>query len=235
MLLSNNWKQTFVSRESAVPELPDEPPNLDPRQRLLEAAEELFAQRGFDGATVREICDRAGMNVAAVNYHFGDKETLFVETVRNAHACSMAGQPPPAWPAGTPPVEKLRDFIRAMAKAMNGPVRPSALQLMMREIANPSPAVEAVVEQFIRPMAHGLVAIVSELFPHLPHRRRLMIGFSIVGQCLFYRQNRHVAGLLFGKDTIAALDPDEVADHIAAFTLAALGHGAPLRDPGGEP
>ena len=142
------------------------------RQRLLEVAEELFAHRGFDGTTVREICDRAGMNVAAVNYHFGDKETLFVE---------------------------------------------------------------AVVEQFIRPMAHGLVGIVGELFPHLPHRRRLMIAFSIVGQCLFYRQNRHVAGLLFGKDTVAALDPDEVADHITTFTLAGLGLGEPYRDPGGAP
>jgi AcrR family transcriptional regulator len=213
---------------------PDEQPFLEPRQRLLEAAEDLFAQRGFDGATVREICDRAGMNVAAVNYHFGDKQALFVEAVKSAYACATAGLPP-TWPPGTPPVEKLRTFIRMMATAMNGPVRPSALQLMMREMANPSPAVVALVEQYTRPMAHGLVGIVGELFPNLPPRRRMMIGFSVVGQCLFYRQNRQIAGILFGKEAVAALDPDEVAEHIAKLTLAGLGHGEPYRDPGGAP
>src|SRR3954469_4041424 len=95
----------------------DEQPILEPRQRLLEAAEDLFAQRGFDGATVREICDRAGMNVAAVNYHFGDKQALFVEAVKSAYACATAGLPP-TWPPGTPPVEKLRTFIRMMATVM---------------------------------------------------------------------------------------------------------------------
>jgi hypothetical protein len=62
-----------------------------------------------------------------------------------------------------------------------------------------------------------------------------MIGFSVVGQCLFYRQNRQIAGILFGKDMIAALDPDEVAEHITKFTLAGLGLGEPYRDPGGQP
>jgi len=204
----------------------------EPRQKLLEAAEELFAQRGFDGATVREICDRAGMNVAAVNYHFGDKEALFVEAVKSAYDCATKGLPP-TWPPGTPPVEKLRTFIRMMATVMNGPVRPSAMQLMMREMANPSPAVVALVEQYTRPMAHGLVGILGELFPHLPPRRRMMIGFSVVGQCLFYRQNRQIAGILFGKETIAALDPDEVAEHITKLTLAGLGLGEPYRDSGG--
>src|SRR5688572_23935590 len=102
----------------------DEQQVTEPRQRLLESAEELFAQRGFDGTTVREICDRAGMNVAAINYHFGDKEALFVEAVKSAYACATAGLPP-TWPPGTPAVEKLRTFIRLMATVMNGPVRPS--------------------------------------------------------------------------------------------------------------
>lgn len=200
---------------------------IEPRQRLLVAAEEVFARRGFDGATVREICDRAGMNVAAINYHFGDKERLYTETVRNAHQCGMAQMRLAEWPAEAPPAAKLRDFIQVMARTMHEPVRPTALQLMMRELSNPSPAAQAVVRESIQPMAHALRAIVAELFPRLPAAQHLMIGFSVVGQCLYYRQNRHVSELLFGAEHVAALDADAVADHITRFTLAALGHGEP--------
>jgi len=204
----------------------------EPRQRLLEAAEEVFAAKGFDGATIRDICDRAGMNIAAVNYHFGDKERLYMECVKHAHACSSAGAQLPEWEPGTPPVEKLRVFIRTMLRQMHGPVRASSLQLMMREMANPSPAAEAVVAQFIRPMAHGLYAIVTEMFPDLPEKTRLMIAFSVVGQCLFYRQNRKVSELLFDKERIETLDLESVTEHVSKFTLAALGQGSPY---GGSP
>ena len=213
--------------------MPIEPVQSEPRQRLLEAAEQVFAQKGFDGATVRDICDRAGMNVAAINYHFGDKERLYTETVRNAHQCGMAQMQGPNWPADAPPADKLRAFIQTMARTMHEPVRPAALQLMMREMSNPSPAGAAVVREFIHPMAMALRAIVADLFPNLPESRRLMFGFSIVGQCLYYRQNRAVSELLFGAEHVAALDADAVADHITRFTLAALGLAEPYRPTGG--
>ena len=57
--------------------------------RLIEAAGEEFAGKGFDSARIRTICERAGANVAAVNYHFGDKEQLYVETVLDAHRCGL--------------------------------------------------------------------------------------------------------------------------------------------------
>ena len=57
--------------------------------RLIEAAGEEFAGKGFDATRIRTICDRAGANIAAVNYHFGDKEQLYVETVLDAHRCGM--------------------------------------------------------------------------------------------------------------------------------------------------
>ena len=206
--------------------IPETTPNAkptEPRQRLLLAAEALFARKGYDGATVREICDRAGMNVAAINYHFGDKERLYIETVRHAHACSLAEAGPTPEFAGLPPAERLRAFVAAMLKNMDGPVRPESMQLLMRELSQPSPATISVVEDFIRPMALGLFAILAELLPDLPDRQRLMVGFSIVGQCLYYRQNRNVSTLLFGAAAVDDLSLAAVTEHITRFTFAALG------------
>ena len=211
------------------PNLPSPSPALEPRQKLLEAAEVVFANRGYDGATIRDICDLAGMNIAAVNYHFGDKKRLYMEAVKHAHACSSEGSQLPVWEPGTRPADKLRVFVRTMLRQMHGPVRASSLQLMMREMANPSPAAEAVVAQFVKPMAHGLYAIVTELFPTAPEKTRLMIAFSVVGQCLFYRQNRKVSELLFDKERIETLDLESVTEHVTRFTLAALGHAEPYR------
>ena len=59
------------------------------KARLLEAAGEEFAEKGFELARVRAICERAGANLAAINYHFGDKEQLYVEVLREAHRCGM--------------------------------------------------------------------------------------------------------------------------------------------------
>ena len=61
----------------------------DPRRRLLETAGQIFAEKGFDGATVREICRRAGVNIAAVNYYFRDKEQLYIEAVKSAACGSL--------------------------------------------------------------------------------------------------------------------------------------------------
>ena len=69
------------------------------KTRLLEAAGEEFAEKGFEVARVRSICERAGANLAAVNYHFGDKEQLYVQAVLEAHRCGMELPPEPVRPA----------------------------------------------------------------------------------------------------------------------------------------
>ncbi len=63
------------------------------RRQLLEAAGAVFAEAGFRNATVREICHQAGANIAAVNYHFGDKETLYSEVLRYAHGRALEKYP----------------------------------------------------------------------------------------------------------------------------------------------
>jgi len=196
------------------------------RQRILESAEPIFADRGFDGASVRAICDAAKANVAAVNYHFGDKHSLYVETVKLAvrSCCDHMRHPEP--PADLPPLDRLRLFIDGMVRGMLELPRASAMQLMMREMTSPTDAAAAAVEEFIRPMADRLRAILRPILaPGASDLRLWMIGQSIVGQCLYYRQNRSVAERLMGDDLFRQATADALSAHITAFTLAALGAG----------
>jgi AcrR family transcriptional regulator len=212
---------------SPVPE-PVSGGEVDARERLLAAAQEVFAERGYEGATVRDICRAARANIAAVNYYFGDKEKLYIEAVKHAHTCAARMNTFPVPAPGAPPVEKLRVFLREMVNRMHAPASPSAMKLMMREMADPGKAAHVVVTEFIQPAAFALREILRELCPHLDEPHLLMTGFSVIGQCLYYRQNRPVSELIFGKPAIDALDVDTVADHVIRFTLAALGYAEPI-------
>ncbi|HEX5269422.1 MAG TPA: helix-turn-helix domain-containing protein, partial [Gemmataceae bacterium] len=121
----------------------EEPRDLDrdTEHRLLEAAGRVFAEKGFDAATVRDVCERAGVkNIGAVNYYFRSKENLYEVAVRNAFTCRMARVPAPEWPAGTPPAVKLRQFIeRAVRSMLDDYAEPWQMQLLMRELSHPGP------------------------------------------------------------------------------------------------
>lgn len=195
----------------------------DAKERLLIAAEEVFADYGYAGASVRMICEKAKVNVAGVNYHFGDKERLYIETVKRAHICNAKGLPiEEVDPPGTPPIARLERFIRGMVASMHAPARPTAMKLMMREMADPGKAAGVVVDEFIRPLAFRLKSILREVLPEIPEPQLLMTGFSVISQCLFYRQNRPMMELIFGKEAVGQLSVEMVADHVVRFTLAAI-------------
>jgi AcrR family transcriptional regulator len=196
----------------------------DPRHRLLEAAGEVFADKGFEGATVRDICKRAKVNIAAINYYFRDKERLYIEAVKQA-ACGLPEAQSRAWPPNTPPAEKLRAFIRTMVAHLLVSNKPAwHSRMMMRELAQPTSACAELVRDYIAPTASILMEILGEILPpDTPRWKRFMTGFSIVSQCLYYVQNKPIAKLLVGEEYDAWFDEARIAEHITAFSLAALG------------
>ena len=201
----------------------------DTRGRLLEAAGEVFAAKGFQAATVREICTRAGANLAAVNYHFGDKERLYIEAVKDAHGNSGAEEPLPEWPPDTPPPVKLREYIRRMLTSLLDERRPLwHAQLMAREMTEPTEACRALLESHIRPKYELLNQILSELLPpETLAGDRHLIAFSIVGQCLHFRIHKSIAVLLVGQEEYLSYDLARLTDHITRFSLSALGQEMP--------
>ena len=97
----------------------------DTKGRLLEAAGEVFSEKGFEAATVREICDRAGANIASVNYYFGDKQRLYLDAVREAQCVRVEQVPMPQWDPDTPADVRLRGFIHTMLGRMIHDPRPA--------------------------------------------------------------------------------------------------------------
>ena len=92
----------------------------EPRERILLAAGREFAERGYEAATVRDICAAAGVNVAAVNYYFGDKRRLYIESVKHAHEQRIRQLPLPEWSAQVPPDRRLHDFVSNLLERMLG-------------------------------------------------------------------------------------------------------------------
>ncbi|MBI1917131.1 MAG: CerR family C-terminal domain-containing protein [Planctomycetes bacterium] len=193
------------------------------RQRLLDAAGPLFAEQGLKATTVRVICDRADMNLAAINYHFRDKKQLYHEAVRHAAHCCDARVPIPDWPAGTPPERKLRDFVAMFLNRVAVDHEPAwHAQLLMRELTHPTPACAEFVRDFVRPCFEALSGVLRELLPDVPELKRRLVAFSIVGQCLHYRVARPVIEHLVGAGEFRNYGVDLLAGHITEFSLAAI-------------
>ena len=206
----------------------------DPRDRILAAAGQEFAERGYESATVRDICLAAGVNVAAVNYYFGDKQRLYIESVKHAHELRVKQVPLPEWPGDRPAAERLHDFIDNLLERMLGFGQPPwQVRLMLREVLQPTDACRELVEDYMRPHFALLVSILDDLCAgRLPESELRRIAMSIIGQCFLYRAAGDVVGMLVPHYEIETLHtPARLADHVTCFTLAALGAAPPLTAP----
>jgi AcrR family transcriptional regulator len=208
----------------------------DTRNRVLEAAGQVFADRGYEAATIRGICDLAGANIAAVNYYFHDKKSLYLAACIEAQCVREDAVPMPEWPAGTPAPERLRGFIHTFLRRLLEDERPAwHRQLMLREMATPTEACGKVVEDYIRPMAMILKGILIEMLPAgTTEDEAFVVGFSIVAQCLFYHLHEPIASRLMGEEAYRQLSIDRLTNHIARFSLAAIGYAEPFSKPTGD-
>jgi AcrR family transcriptional regulator len=219
------------------PDLLQEPD--DTRQRLIDAAGPIFAEKGCEAASVREICLRADANVSAVNYYFRSKEQLYIETVRFAYLSCSREVPMPTWAEGTPARQRLRDFIRAfLIRVVEHPGPPWHSLLMWREAAQPTAACAEFVRDFVRPTFGQLLDVLRDMTPpDLPGDKLRMIAGSIVGQCLHHHHSRHIIAMLVGEEEARNLTVDRLTEHITEFSLAALERLYPeqSRPRGGRP
>jgi TetR/AcrR family transcriptional regulator, regulator of cefoperazone and chloramphenicol sensitivity len=201
------------------------------RAKLLDAAGTVFAERGFHEATVREICARARANIAAVNYHFGDKLGLYTEVLRNAVRGDQFDRMRSVADQNLPPEEVLRRLIRFRLRSVSQGDRPAMLfPLMAHEFARPTPAMSRIVNEALRPMYDRLREIVGAILG-LPrdHETTRLCTHSVIGQIVHYVVARPIVGRLWPELKMTPVQLDRIADHIADFSLAYLQTYTPQR------
>lgn len=197
------------------------------RGRVLKAAARLFAERGFNHVSIRDICKEAGSNVASVNYHFGDKLGLYRELIGAvAEGMNEAKISALEAGAGRPPEEQLRAYIRGFLQQLLGqnPEGPCWLEkLIARETTEPTPALDLIIEKGIRPAADRLNKLVSEVM-RLPATdpRVILSAGAIQGLCIWYRSSRTVAERMFPELQFTPERINMMAEFVADFSLAGI-------------
>jgi AcrR family transcriptional regulator len=193
------------------------------RDRLLKSACALFSDRGFKKVTVREICWLAGANVAAVNYHFGDKLGLYRELLQQAidgmrsvtESARAAGE-------GCSAEEKLRRYLVIFLQRILKPEHAVLHRLLQRETLDPTPVLDTLVEQGVRPRVEYLAGVIAEMIGRAPDDPTVLrcVG-SVQAQPLMYLPNAIAARLGFGfKGTPAEIEA--AARHIVAFSVGGI-------------
>ncbi len=200
--------------------------NSNTQNRILEAAGEVFAEYGFRCATVRKICERAGVNVAAINYHFGSKEKLYSEVLKYWHEFAMKKYPPLLGVGeNAPPEDQLRAFIRSLLFRLFDKGKPAWFgKLMAREMADPTGAFDDLVKGVMRSRYELLASILRKMVgPRVSEEILRLCCSSIVGQCVYYYNNKYIADL-HQQDPSSPEEIAKLADHIMHFSLRGLKH-----------
>jgi AcrR family transcriptional regulator len=195
------------------------------KQRLLKAACGIFAEKGFRDATVAEICEAAGANIAAVNYHFGDKETLYDEVWRHAFEITSATYPIDGSLPGNPILEDyLFSYTNALIhRIFNEDEAGLFPKLLHQEMSSPTLALDRIAHEVLFPQSQFLGKVVhAELEPKVPEEQIRMCMHSIIGQCAFFNFSRPLRERVIGKKILSETEIEQIARHIARFSLGGL-------------
>ena len=211
-----------------MPRPPREIQRQQTRAALLEAAGEVFGAQGFQAASLRVICKKAGANVALVKYYFGDKEKLYEEVVRFSAYCTGASDfPPEVLEAGQlEPAARLQKYISYFMQRLLDTSRPVwHRKLIARELMEPSGLMDRLARNTFEPHYRLLASIVSDILGPCADRDRVRLcAGSVLGQILFYQHSRAYIEMLAPDVQYTPRQIDLFAAHIFAFSLAALEH-----------
>lgn len=207
----------------------------DARARLLAAAERMFAEQGLASTSVRDLAREADVNIAAVNYYFGNKENLYIETLR--HSFSSAREVLPKFESileqakekatSEAALDGIRLYIEEFLSNLFAATQQSKhVVLMARELSSPTPALDVIVEEFILPKQRVLLLLIQQARPDIKDPRDLQFyASSIIAQCLHHCMTLPVVLRLHKRKKVTPDFVHQISTHIANFSIAALRGG----------
>ncbi len=192
------------------------------RTRILEVAGPIFAEKGRRETTIRDIVQAAGVNQAAVNYHFRDKDGLYAELLRLATHTAGAQEAAEDAPAE----QRLRELVRTSVERVMGHQRQAwHTRLVLRELEEPSPAFVSLMDEIVGRIMPRVTRIVAELNPRLDEEERWLCCHSLMSHCngmpkaeFFLERSIPGWGERVAEERISIM-----ANHISRFCLAAIG------------
>jgi AcrR family transcriptional regulator len=201
------------------------------KERILDTAEILFAQKGYQAVSVRQITSAAECNLAAVNYHFGNKENLYLEVFRSRWV-PRAKRLQESFRKYLASQDSLSEsaVVRALAKAfVDGPLsddeRLRHTQLMTREMTQPTKAFKQVAENVIQPFFKEVLEQLELVSPDKVSEEEMLLNiFSIFAMVLYFNFARVAVSRLTGR----TYDPSfraQLVEQITQFSLRGLGAG----------
>jgi len=203
-------------------------PDRDTQARLLKSACEVFAEKGYREATLAEICERANANIAAVNYYFRDKATLYAEAWRQSFQRSLEVYPADGKVSpGAPPEERLRGRIQSILERIADP-QSFEFDILYKELVNQTGLLTDVMQASIEPIRRGLFGLMRELLGEKASDMQVQLcQMSIRAQCfdLIIREQRRKkapGGKKYSGPPFLDVEVSVLADHILRFSLAGI-------------
>lgn len=203
-------------------------PTAPTKARILEAAGDIFGKKGFKDATIRAIALAAKVNIAAINYHFRDKEGLYGAVLEEVFRLGFTRFPATLQLGSSArPEERLQAFIRAMFYRLQSNEGWGGLtgrgRLIARELLDPSPAFEAILDRYIKPYKELLVSILAAIMGNNPGPEKLQpCALSIFGQCLYYAVASPVIRRISADHAPTEDNLERLADFVWLFSLGGI-------------
>ncbi|OGV49332.1 MAG: hypothetical protein A2017_02665 [Lentisphaerae bacterium GWF2_44_16] len=192
---------------------------MDTEKKILYAASEEFAKNGYYGTTIRKICKRAKVNVAAVNYHFDSKESLYRKVFSFLFEETEVDKL--LLPLQTHSDEEAKSALKNWIKGFLGVlVNPDKLnefkfKIMFREMLDPTDIFQQIFMEFIKPRISVVENYLrKKLPPGTPYEEICIYQFSITAQCLFYFNNRITVSYLSEDKSFPRNSVEKIADFI---------------------
>jgi AcrR family transcriptional regulator len=212
-------------------------PQHETRTRILDVAEELFMLHGFEATSMRLLTSRAGVNLAAVNYHFGSKDALIealfrrrLDPMNTARIAELERIESETKGRLLAPEEIIRAFVgqslRLMEDAKTG--GRNFIRLLGRTYTEPNKPIRALIGQLYGPTMERYKAALERAMPHLPREELVWRMHFMFGTLSYTLAATDTVQLIAGCKPEDRYDARLLEDRLTAFLAAGL--DAPLKN-----